>query len=37
LEWLREHPRVTWRMFRCLVQDAERCWTWPDRAWLPLS
>lgn len=37
LEWLHEHPRVTWRMFRCLVPDAEGCWTWPDRPWLPLS
>lgn len=37
LEWLREHPRVTWRMFHCLVRDADGCWTWPDRQWLPLS
>jgi len=37
LEWLREHKRVTWRMFRCLVRDAEGCWAWPDRPWLPLS
>ena len=37
LEWLHEHPRVTWRMFRCLVRDEDGCWTWPDRPWLPLS
>ncbi len=37
IEWLREHPRVTWRMFRCLVRDTDGCWTWPDRPWLPLS
>ena len=37
LEWLHEHPRVTWRMFRCLVHDADGCWAWPDRPWLPLS
>ena len=37
LEWLHEHPRVTWRMFRCLVRDADGCWAWPDRPWLPLS
>lgn len=36
-EWLREHPRVAWRMFRRLVRDADGCWTWPDRPWLPLS
>lgn len=37
LEWLHEHPRVTWQMFRCLVRDADGCWTWPDRPWLPLA
>ena len=37
LEWLHEHPRVTWRMFRCLLRDADGCWAWPDRPWLPLS
>lgn len=37
LDRLHEHPRVTWRMFRCLVQDVDGCWTWPDRPWLPLS
>jgi SAM-dependent methyltransferase len=37
LEWLREHPRVTWRMFRCLTRDSDGCWAWPDRPWLPLS
>ena len=37
LEWLHEHPRVPWRMFRCLVPDAEGCWAWPDHPWLPLS
>jgi SAM-dependent methyltransferase len=37
LDWLHEHPRVTWQMFRCLVKDADGLWTWPDRPWLPLS
>ncbi len=37
LEWLREHPRIAWQMFRCLVQDADGFWTWPDKPWLPLS
>jgi SAM-dependent methyltransferase len=37
LEWLREHPRVTWRMFRGLVRDADGLFTWPDRPWLPLA
>jgi SAM-dependent methyltransferase len=37
LDWLREHPRVTWRMFRGLVRDADGLFTWPDRAWLPLA
>lgn len=37
LEWLREHPRISWQMFRCLVQDADGMWAWPDKPWLPLS
>ena len=37
LEWLHEHPRVTWRMFECLVRDADGLFTWPDRPWLPLA
>jgi len=37
LDWLREHPRVTWRMFRGLVRDADGLFTWADRAWLPLA
>lgn len=37
LEWLREHPRVTWRMFRNLVRDADGLYAWPDRPWLPLA
>jgi SAM-dependent methyltransferase len=37
LDWLHEHPRVPWRMFRGLVQDADGLWTWPDRPWLPLG
>ena len=37
LDWLHEHPRVTWQMFRCLVKDGDGLWTWPDRPWLPLS
>ena len=37
LDWLHEHPRVSWRMFGCLVRDAAGLWTWPDRPWLPLA
>jgi SAM-dependent methyltransferase len=37
LDWLHEHPRVTWRMFRSLVRDADGLFTWPDRPWLPLA
>ena len=37
LEWLHEHPSITWQMFRCLVPDGQDAWTWPDRPWLPLS
>ena len=37
LDWLHEHPRVTWKAFAQLVEDADGCWTWPDRPWLPLS
>ena len=36
-EWLHEHPRVTWRMFRGLVRDADGLYAWPDRPWLPLA
>ncbi|MBC7801562.1 MAG: class I SAM-dependent methyltransferase [Gemmatimonadaceae bacterium] len=37
LDWLREHPRVAWQMFGCLVRDLDGMWTWPDKAWLPLA
>jgi SAM-dependent methyltransferase len=37
LDMVREHPRLAWRMFQCLVQDGNGLWTWPDRPWLPLS
>ena len=37
LDWLHEHPRLTWQMFRALVPDANGMWAWPDRPWLPLS
>ena len=37
LDWLHEHPRLTWQAFRCLVEDAEGCWTWPDEPWFPLA
>lgn len=37
LDWLREHPRVTWRMFRGLVRDGDGLWTWPGQPWLPLG
>jgi hypothetical protein len=37
LEWLREHPGVTWRMFRSLVRGDDGLWTWPAEPWLPLA
>ncbi len=37
LDWLHEHPRVAWRMFQCLVRDADGLFTWPERPWLPLA
>ena len=37
LDWLHEHPRVTWKAFECLVPDQDGCWTWPDHPWLPLA
>ncbi len=37
LDWLREHPRLTWKAFSQLVPDADGCWVWPDKPWLPLS
>lgn len=37
LDWLHEHPRVTWQAFAQLVEDADGCWTWPDRPWFPLA
>jgi len=37
LDWLHEHPRITWRMVRALERDADGLWAWPDRPWLPLA
>jgi SAM-dependent methyltransferase len=37
LDWLREHPRLAWRMFPHLVRDAGGMWTWPGQPWLPLA
>jgi len=37
LDWLHEHPRVTWRIFAGLRRDADGLWAWPDRPWLPLA
>lgn len=37
LDWLREHPAVTWQMFRALVKGADGLWTWPAEPWLPLA
>lgn len=37
LDWLREHPRVTWRMFQSLVEDTDGLFTWPEQPWLPLA
>ena len=37
LDWLREHERVTWRMFRQLVEAGDGTYRWPEKAWLPLA
>ncbi|HEU0156176.1 MAG TPA: class I SAM-dependent methyltransferase [Stellaceae bacterium] len=37
LDWLHEHDRVAWRMFRQLVRDRDGMYRWPDEAWLPLA
>ncbi len=37
LDWLHEHPRLTWQAFAQLREDAEGCWEWPDQPWLPLA
>ena len=37
LDWLHEHPRIAWRLFPALVQDADGLCIWPGRPWLPLA
>ena len=37
LDWLHEHPTLTWKQFACLVEAPDGTWTWPDRPWLPLA
>ncbi len=37
MDQLEEHCRIAWRVFRCLVQDGDGLWDWPDKPWLPLS
>ena len=37
LEWLHEHPRIAWRMFRSLARDSDGMWGWPEKPWLPLA
>lgn len=37
LDFLREHPRVAWRMFDCLQFRDDGMWHWPDKRWLPLA
>jgi SAM-dependent methyltransferase len=37
LEFLHEHPSITWRMFACLVDDGRGGYRWPDKPWLPLA
>lgn len=37
LDWLHEHPGVTWRMFPSLIRGDDGLWTWPDHGWLPLA
>ena len=37
LDWLHEHDRVAWRMFRRLIRDSEGMYRWPGERWLPLA
>jgi SAM-dependent methyltransferase len=37
LDWLHEHDRVPWRMFRQLVAGDDGLFRWPDKPWLPLA
>lgn len=38
LDWLREHDRVSWQMFPCLEEGADRMWRMPaGRPLLPLA
>lgn len=37
LDWLHEHDRVPWPMFRQLVRHREGMYRWPGQAWLPLA
>ncbi len=37
LDWLHEHPAVTWRMFNCLAEGEDGMFRWPGPPWLPLS
>lgn len=37
LDWLHEHERVAWRMFRQLARDPQGMYRWPGPAWLPLA
>jgi SAM-dependent methyltransferase len=37
LDWLHEHDRVPWRMFRTLERDAAGMYHWPRQPWLPLA
>jgi hypothetical protein len=36
LDWLREHPDVTWQMFRSVVRGDNGLRSWPAEHWLPL-
>lgn len=37
LDWLHEHDRVPWRMFRNLSRDGDGMYHWPREPWLPLA
>jgi SAM-dependent methyltransferase len=37
LDFLHEHSRVAWRMFRTLERRADGMWHWPAERWLPLA
>lgn len=37
IDFLREHDRIPWRMFRTLTRDGDGLWAWPQVRYLPLG